>query len=87
MADLTLADEFRSVLSPAEVKRAAGEYTRPGDQLRELHRRGFWRAFRSKVTGQVVLERPHYDAVSAGLPDGAKPTHTPMLRSQRLRAV
>lgn len=54
------------VLSPEEVQRAAGGYKQAAKQLAELHRRGFYRAWISKVTGQVVLERPHYDAVSAG---------------------
>ena len=59
-------DDFRSVLSPDEVRRAAGGYKRAADQLKALHDRGFWRAYRSKVTGEVILERPHYDAVAAG---------------------
>lgn len=53
-------------LSPAEVQQAAGGYVRPADQLRELHARGFTRAYRSKVSGKVVLERAHYDAVTRG---------------------
>ncbi len=55
-----------SVLSSAEIERIAGGYKRPGDQLRELHRQGFHRARIGRVTGQVILERPHYDAVCAG---------------------
>jgi hypothetical protein len=78
-----VADDFRSVLSPEEVRRAAGGYKRAADQLRELHRRGFFRAYRSKVTGEVVLERPHYDAVSAGLAPGIQPAG----RRPQLRAV
>lgn len=72
-------------LSPAEVEAASGGYKRPAEQLRELHRRGFYRAYRSKVTGQVILERPHYDAVAAGQSQGTTPANQPMLRSQRLR--
>lgn len=73
-------------LSPDEVQSAAGGYKRPAEQLRELHRRGFWRAYRSKVTGEVVLERPHYDAVAAGL--GAPPqSNRPQVRAPKLRAV
>lgn len=53
-----------ATLSAKEVEDAAGGYKRAGDQLRILKERGFYRAFRSPVTGEVVLERPHYDAVS-----------------------
>jgi hypothetical protein len=81
------ADDYRTVLSPREVELAAGGYKRAADQLRELHDRGFYRAYRSKVTGEVVLERPHYDAVSAGLPQAGQPTHTPQLRAPKLRRV
>jgi hypothetical protein len=54
------------ILPAAEIQRLTG-YKRPSDQLRELHRQGFYRARRAKVTGEVILERPHYDAVAAGL--------------------
>lgn len=53
------------VLSAAELVRLTG-YRRPGDQLAELLRRGFNRARRSRCTGDVILERAHYDAVCAG---------------------
>lgn len=58
MIDLTL--------SPAELQQVTGGYKRAGDQLRELHRQGFHRARLGRVTGQVILERAHYDAVCAG---------------------
>jgi hypothetical protein len=32
-------------------------------QLAELKRQGFYRARRSPVTGRVILERGHYDAI------------------------
>lgn len=80
-------DDFRSVLSPDEVRRAAGGYKRAADQLKALHDRGFWRAYRSKVTGEIILERPHYDAVASGQLAAARPANQPMLRSQRLRAA
>jgi hypothetical protein len=70
-------------LSPAEVQAIAGGYKRPSDQLRALRDQGFYRARIGKVTGQVILERPHYDAVCAG----AEPSNTerprvrPALRS------
>lgn len=54
-------------LTPAEVVDAAGGYQRPADQLRELHRRGFARAYIPKVgANRVILERAHYDAVVRG---------------------
>ncbi len=40
-------------------------YSRPADQLRELHARGYARAYLR--SGQVVLERPHFEAVSRGV--------------------
>lgn len=70
-------------MSPAEVEQAAGGYKRPAEQLRELHRRGFYRAYRSKVTGQVVVERPHYDAVATGLGGAANDAHQPKLRKPK----
>jgi len=66
---------------------AAGGYKRPADQLRELHRRGFFRAYRSRVTGEVVLERPHYDAVAAGLQPGTQPANRPKVRTPALQRV
>lgn len=54
-------------LSFAEVQEAAGGYKRPADQLQELHRRGFARAYIPTVgRKRVVLERAHYDAVVRG---------------------
>jgi hypothetical protein len=49
-----------------EVREAAGGYRRAADQLRELHARGFERAYISKLTHRVVLERAHHDAVVRG---------------------
>lgn len=72
-----------AILSSEEVREAAGGYQRPHDQLRVLKERGFYRAFRSPVTGEVVLERPHYDAVSQGLGGAANAANQPMLRSER----
>jgi len=53
-------------LSPEEVQTVAGGYKRPRDQLTELHRRGFYRARIGRITGQVILERAHYDAICTG---------------------
>jgi hypothetical protein len=71
-------------LSPAELEAVTGGYKRPGDQLRELHDRGFVRARIGKVTGKVILERAHYDAVSAGAVQagsGERPRVRPSLRA------
>ena len=54
------------LLSAAEIKRVAGGYTQPTKQLEELLRQGFWRARRARVTGEVILERAHYEAVCVG---------------------
>lgn len=51
------------LLTEAELVRLTA-YTRPSEQLAELHRQGFHRARRNRF-GQVVLERAHYDAVCA----------------------
>lgn len=53
-------------LSPDELRALTG-YKRPTDQLRELHNLGFFRARRGRVTGAVILERAHVDAVAAGV--------------------
>lgn len=80
---MTAVATFPADILPAEeIERMTGYSSkRPGLQLAELHRLGFWRARRAKVTGQVILERPHYDQVSRGLPaaSGQAP-HTPKLR-------
>ena len=54
-------------LSEQELIEASGGYVRPAEQLRELHARGFSRAYIPKVGRKhVVLERAHYDAVTRG---------------------
>lgn len=70
-------------LSPAELQQVTGGCKRPGDQLRELHRQGFHRARLGRVTGQVILERAHYDAVCAGAVQAGseRPRERPTLRS------
>ena len=59
-----------------ELERITG-YRRPADQLAELKRQGFYRARRSPSDGSVILERPHYDAVSAG---AQRPAQEPRVR-------
>lgn len=75
-----------SVLSRSEVERLTG-YKRPGDQLRELRDRGFYRARRAKVSGEVILERPHYDAVAAGTVPANHDQHVPQVKPPRMRRV
>ena len=53
-------------LSPEEIERLSGGYKRPAEQLRELKKLGFYRARRGAVTGEVILERAHVEAVAAG---------------------
>lgn len=54
------------LLTPEEVRRISGGYTQPAKQLAELQRQGFWRARRARLTGEVILERAHYEAVCSG---------------------
>ncbi len=56
----------RVTLSFAEIKDVTGGYVQPAAQLAELHRQGYYRARRSRLTGEVILERAHYEAVNAG---------------------
>lgn len=72
-------------LSREELREVTGGLTQPAAQLRDLHRQGFYRARRSHVTGQVVLERGHYDAVIAGRAANEPPQ--PRLRPPKLRAA
>lgn len=70
------------VVLAAELQALTG-YKRPSDQLRELHRLGFYRARLGKVTRQVILERAHYDAVCAGGGSAANEEHRPAVRPIR----
>lgn len=72
-------------LSEQELQDVTGGYKRPGDQLQELRRQGFSRARIGRVTGRVILERAHYDAVCAGRDIVTAPG--PQLRPPQLRAV
>lgn len=51
------------ILTPSELVDLT-RYKRAADQLRELHARGFNRAYLR--AGAVVLERPHFEAVCSG---------------------
>lgn len=66
-------------MTPEELERVTG-YKTPKRQEKELHRQGFYRA-RIAVTGNVILERAHYDAVCAG----NKPAKEPTVRNPFLR--
>lgn len=67
------------ILTSEELAGVTG-YRTPKRQLEELHRQGFYRA-RIAVTGNVILERAHYDAVCAG----NKPAKEPTVRNPFLR--
>lgn len=72
------------VLEADEIKEISGGYERAADQLRVLHRRGFYRA--EIIRGRLVLERSHYDAVTRAQP-GQTEQRRPMLKSQRTKAA
>jgi hypothetical protein len=72
---LTLTDD--------EIRELTGGLRQPAAQLRDLRRQGFYRARRSSVTGQVVLERGHVEAVMAGRDTMQPPA--PKLRPPTLR--
>lgn len=69
---------------PKELAEITG-YRQPAAQLRALLARGFWRACRAPMSGAVILERAHYDAVCAGAIRGgaANDGKEPRLKSQR----
>ena len=54
------------LMTADDVRRISGGYTQTAKQLAELRRQGFWRARRARVTGEVILERAHYEAVCSG---------------------
>jgi hypothetical protein len=70
-------------MSEAEIVALSGGYVQPARQLKELHERGFVRARKSALTGRVVLERAHHDAVvrgqfgSSDAQDGPRPPAQP----------
>lgn len=73
------------ILTDNEVEQITG-YKRASEQIPELHRQGFYRARRSKTTGDVILERAHYDAIcAAGHAANDHRAREPMLR--KLKAV
>jgi hypothetical protein len=69
-------------LTLAELVLITG-YQRAGDQVRELHRQGYSRARRSPTTGDVILERAHFEAVCRGHQAEARPkVRPPVLRGR-----
>jgi len=66
-------------LTDEEVQALCGGLKQPARQLAELKRLGYWRARRAAITGRVVLERAHYEAVCAGERRASK-VHQPQLR-------
>jgi hypothetical protein len=58
-------------LSAEQLENLTG-YKRQAEQLAELHRRGYSRAYRDRL-GRVVLTRAHFDAVEAGAIVPARP--------------
>jgi hypothetical protein len=71
------------LLTDDELRALTG-YTQPARIVAALLEQGFYRARRSAVTGKVILERAHYDAVSAG---AVKPAHEPKVRPPPSRRV
>lgn len=67
---------YQLTLTSEELVELTG-FRRAADQLRELQRRGFYRARRSAVTGRVVVERAHYEAVCGTTRTGSHPTLRP----------
>lgn len=74
---ITLTDE--------ELRTITG-YVQPASQLRALLARGFWLARRAPITGRVILDRAHYEAVCAGA-DRGPAANSPTRQRPQLRAV
>ena len=72
---LDAAARLSIVLDDDEL-RAITRYSQPSKQLAELHRQGFFRARMGRVGG-VLLERAHYEAVSAGRVNAEAPRVRP----------
>jgi hypothetical protein len=74
-----MSDVLPITLSEDELHALTG-YRMPSKQLEELHRQGFVRTRRHPLSGRVVLERPHFEAVSRGTygrPEKPDPTALP----------
>lgn len=71
--DVMTAD---SALTEDEIIRICGDLKQPRRQLKRLHQLGYHRAFIGS-NNKVVLERPHFEAVSSGTAAPAKPKARP----------
>ncbi len=67
-------------LTPDELQALTG-YKQPAAQLAELHRQGYWRARRAPITGRVIVERAHYEAVAQGADLQPADRRAPRLRA------
>lgn len=67
-------------LTPDELQALTG-YKQPAAQLAELRRQGYWRARRAPITGRVILERAHYEAVAQGTDQQPADRRAPRLRA------
>ena len=77
-----IAEAPTLTLSDDELAEITGGYSRPSDQLRILHGRGFHRA--AILRGRLVLERSHYDAVTRGQ---AGEAFRPRVKPARVKAT
>lgn len=68
------------LLTPHELQTLTG-YKQPAAQLAELLRQGYWRARRAPITGRVILERAHYEAVARGIDQQPAGHRAPRLRA------
>lgn len=71
-------------LSVGEIEELT-HYKRAADQLRELHERGFSRAY--VRAGVVVLERPHFEAVCRGAVEKPRGRVTPPVVAPRRTGI
>lgn len=69
-----------------EVRALPGGYKRAADQLRELHKLGFYRARLGQVSRIVILDRAHDDAVCGGAGAANQDAYRPQVKPPILRA-
>ena len=67
------------LLLTADELQALTGYKQPAAQLAELLRQGYWRARRAPITGRVILERAHYEAIARGDAEPAPRGRQPQL--------
>lgn len=71
-----------AILSETEIAEITG-YKRHAAQVMELRRQGFFRARRGPVSGHVIVERQHYEAICGGARLSA--ANEPKVREQKSR--